>query len=81
MKHDNLLHLVDGVRSVVRHRFWNQAAAFLGIGLVWVIGRDFRIVGTCDQDKKTTVRVEDVDTRRIGAKLLQLAAIRTHLIR
>jgi hypothetical protein len=31
MKHDNLLHLVDGIRSVVRHRFWNQAAAFLGI--------------------------------------------------
>jgi hypothetical protein len=52
MKHDNLLRLVDEVRAVVRHRFWNQAAAFLGIRLVWVIGGDFRIVGTCDQDKK-----------------------------
>jgi hypothetical protein len=29
MKHHNLLRLVDEVRAVVRHRFWNQAAAFL----------------------------------------------------
>jgi hypothetical protein len=52
MKHDNPLPLVDGVRAVVRHRFWNQAAAVLGIRLVWIIGRDLRIVGTRDQDKK-----------------------------
>jgi hypothetical protein len=81
MKHDNLLRLVDGIRSVVRHRFWNQAGAFFGIRLVRVNGRDLRIVGTRDEDKKPTIRVEDVDTRRIGAKLFQLAAIRTHLIR
>ena len=80
MKHDNFLRLVDEVRAVVRHRFWNQAAAFRGIRPVWVIGRDLRIVGTRDQDKKTTVRLEDVDARRIGAKLFQLAAIRTNLI-
>src|ERR1019366_8520019 len=59
MKDDNLLLLVDGVRAVVRDRFRNQAADFLGILLVRVIGRDFRIVGTRDQDKKPTVRVED----------------------
>ena len=81
MKDDNLLRLVDGVRAVVRDRFWNQASAFFGIRLVWVDGRDFRIVGTRDEDKKPTIRVEDVDTRRIGAKLFQLAAIRAHLIR
>jgi hypothetical protein len=81
MKVDNLLRFIDGVRAVVRDRFWNQAGVFFGIRLVWVNGRDFRIVRTRDDDKKSTIRVKDVDTRRIGAKRFQLAAIRTHLIR
>src|ERR1019366_2355551 len=63
MKDDNLLLLVDGVRAIVSDRFRNQAANFFGILLVRVFGRDFRIIGTRDQKKKPTVRVEDVDTR------------------
>jgi len=89
MKDDNLLCPADGVRAVVSDRFHNQAVDFLGIRLAWVMGHDFRIAGTRDHEKtrtrdhekKTTVRVEDVDTLRIGAKLVQLAAIRAHLIR
>src|SRR6266849_1500503 len=66
-----------------------ESADFLGIRLAWVIGHAFCIVGTRDHEetrprdheKKTTVRVEDVDTLRVGAKLFQPAAIRSHLIR
>jgi hypothetical protein len=69
MKDDNLLRLVDGVRAVVRDRLCNQAIEFFGIRRAHVIGHDLRIVGIRDHEetrigdheKKTTVRVEDVD--------------------
>jgi hypothetical protein len=80
MKADNGQLLVDGVRAVVSDRFYNKAV-FLGIRLASAIGRDLYIVGSCHHDKKPTVRVENVDTLRICAKLFQLAAIRAHLIR
>src|ERR1700694_5740347 len=84
MKDGNLLRFVDGVRAVVSNRFYIQAADFPGIRLARVNGHDFRIVGTRDHERtgtrdheeKMSVRVEDIDTLRIGAKLLQLAAIR-----
>src|SRR6202048_4883000 len=76
MKDGNLLRFVDGVRAVVSDRFYIQAPEFLEIRLR-VNGHDFRIVGTRDHErtgtrdheKKMSVRVEDVDTLRIGAKL------------
>ena len=88
MKDGNLLRFVDGVRAVVSDRFYIQAPEFLEIRLR-INGHDFRIVGTrhqertgtCDHEKKMSVRVEDVDTLRIGAKLLHVAAIWAHLIR
>ena len=88
MKDGNLLRFVDGVRAVVGDRFYIQAPEFLEIRLR-VNGHDFRIVGTRhqertgtrDHEKKMSVRVEDVDTLRIGATLLHLAAIRARLIR
>src|SRR6266849_5054873 len=89
MKDCNPLRLVDGVRAVVSHRFHNQAVDFLGVRLAWVIGHDFRIVGTRDHEEtrtrdheeNATVCAKDVDTLRIGAKLFQLAAILAHLVR
>src|ERR1700730_17329227 len=88
MKDGNLLRFVDGVRAVVSDRFYIQAPEFLEIRLR-VNGHDFRIVGTRDHERtgtrdheeKMSVSFEDVDTLRIGAKLLHLAAIRAHLIR
>src|SRR5882724_457194 len=53
MKDGNPLRLVDGVRAVVSDRFYNQPADFLEMRLAaWVFGRDFRIVGTGDHEKK-----------------------------
>ena len=53
MKADNGHLLVDGVRAVVSDRFYNKAV-FLGIRLAWVIGHDFRIVGTRDHEETRT---------------------------
>ena len=81
MKAYNVHLVVNGVRAVVSDRFYNKAVFLGGIRLAPAIGRDLYIVGSCHHAKKPTVRVEDVDTLRIVAKLFQLAAIRVHLIR